>query len=380
MKNPSVTILSHYAPSVINFRGPLIRELLSAGHQVTVLAPDWTSEQVAALNGMGVQVVHMPLARVGLNPLQDLQTLRFLWGYLRRNRPDVVFSYAAKTNVWGMLAAALAGIPHRVAMVEGMGYAFTEGSDGRRRYKQRLLGRVLSGLYRLAFRYSHTVVVLNPDDARDLQASAGLTLEKTVVLGGIGVPLEEWPPQPPHLAPITFTLVARMLREKGVFEFLHAAQRVKARHPQVRFCLLGGLDSNPGAIQAADLQPWVEEGIVEWPGQVAVKPWLAATSVFVLPSYREGVPRSTQEAMAMARPVITTDVPGCRETVVEGVNGLMVPPRDVDALMQAMERFITEPELVGRMGVESHRLAEEKFDVRVVNRRLMEVLFGEPSF
>lgn len=374
MKQPSVTILSHYAPSVINFRGPLIRELLSSGHQVTVLAPDWTSEQVATLTGMGVQVVDMPLARVGLNPFQDVQTLRFLWSYLRRSRPDVVFSYAAKTNVWGMLAAALAGIPRRVATVEGMGYAFTEGADGRRRCKQRLLGMVLSGLYRLAFRYSHAVVVLNPDDARDLQASAGLKLDKTVVLGGIGVPLEEWSPQPPHVAPITFTLVARMLREKGVFEFLHAAQRVKARHPQVRFCLLGGLDNNPGAIQAADLHPWVEQGILEWPGQVPVKPWLVATSVFVLPSYREGVPRSTQEAMAMARPVITTDVPGCRETVVDGVNGFMIPPRDVDALVQAMERFITEPGLIARMGAESRRLAEERFDVHQVNRKLMAVL------
>jgi glycosyltransferase involved in cell wall biosynthesis len=166
-----------------------------------------------------------------------------------------------------------------------------------------------------------------------------------------------------------------MLREKGVFEFLQAAQQVKERYPHARFVLLGGLDSNPGGICAADLQPWVDRGVVEWPGQVDVKPWLAQTSVFVLPSfYREGVPRSTQEAMAMARPVITTDVPGCRETVVDGVNGFMVPPRNVDLLVRAMERFITEPALLERMGAESRSMAEQKFDMRVVNRKLLDVL------
>lgn len=371
----TVAIISHYANSLVNFRGPMIRDILLRGHRVVVQAPDFNAATRAAMRVLGADAVDYPLARTGLNPLQDLRTLFCLWQEFRQSRPDVVFTYAAKTNVWGMLAARLAGVPRRVAMVEGMGYAFTEGVDGKRSIKQRLLGVVLATLYRLAFRCADVVLVLNRDDARDLERWCGLSPAKTVLLGGIGVALEDWPEQPPHKSPLTFTLIARMLREKGIFEFLHAAKRIKARHPQVRFRLLGGLDSNPGGVQASDLQPWVDAGVVEWPGQVDVKPWLEQTSVFVLPSYyREGVPRSTQEAMAMGRPVITTDVPGCRETVVNGVNGFLVPPRNVDALVQAMERFILNPGLIAQMGGESRRIAEQKFDVRKVNAVLLREL------
>lgn len=373
-----VMLIGHAAGATLNFRAPLIADLVAAGCAVEVLAPDWTEAQLARLAALGARGSAFPLARTGLNPIEDLRTLWALWRHLRRMRPDVLFTYAAKTNVWGMLAAWLAGVPRRVAMVEGLGYAFTEGAHGGRTLKQKLVGWLLAALYRMAFAAAHRVVVLNPDDARDLQRECGLTGSKTVLLGGIGVPLDEWPPHSPHTDPMTFTLVVRLLREKGVLEFLHAARRVKARHPATRFWVLGPLDDNPGGLREADLRPWLDDGTVEWPGAVDVKPWLAQTSVFVLPSYyREGVPRSTQEAMAMGRPVITTDAPGCRETVVEGVNGFLVPPRDVEALQRAMLRFIEEPELVARMGRESRRLAEERFDVRRANAILIRTLLGE---
>ncbi|WP_334166199.1 glycosyltransferase family 4 protein [Tepidimonas sp.] len=373
-----VTLIGHAASATLNFRAPLIADLVAAGCEVEVLAPDWTEAQLARLAALGARGGTFPLARTGLNPIEDLRTLWALWRHLRRMRSDVVFTYAAQTNVWGMLAAWLAGVPRRVAMVEGLGYAFTEGAHGGCTLKQKLVGWLLAALYRMAFAAAHRVVVLNPDDARDLQRECGLTGSKTVLLGGIGVPLDEWPPHPPHTDPMTFTLVARLLREKGVLEFLHAARRVKARHPATRFWVLGPLDDNPGGLREADLRPWLDDGTVEWPGAVDVKPWLAQTSVFVLPSYyREGVPRSTQEAMAMGRPVITTDAPGCRETVVEGVNGFLVPPREVEALQRAMLRFIEEPELVERMGQKSRRLAEERFDVRQANAILLRTLLGE---
>lgn len=369
-----IVLIGHAAQATLNFRAPLLADLVAAGWRVEVLAPDWTAAQRQRLQAMGVRAASFPLARTGLNPVQDLRTFVAILRHLRRECPQAVFTYAAKTNVWGMLAAAAAGVPRRVAMVEGLGYAFTDGAEGRRSWKQRALGQLLAGLYRLAFGAAHRVVVLNPDDARDLQHWCGLPQRKTVLLGGIGLPLDDWPPHPPHLQPITFTLVARLLREKGVLEFLAAARIVKAQHPGVRFWLLGPLDDNPGGLQARDVQPWVQAGVVEWPGAVDVKPWLAQTSVFVLPSYREGVPRSTQEAMAMGRPVITTDAPGCRETVVEGVNGFLVPPRDAQALAAAMLRFIQEPALVARMGQESRRLAEERFDVRRANAVLLREL------
>ena len=167
-------------------------------------------------------------------------------------------------------------------------------------------------------------------------------------------------------------LVAHLLREKWVEDYAAAARLVKQQHPQARFILLGGLDENPGSITQAEVQTWVDEGVLEWPGHSAVPPWLAQTSVFVLPSYREGVPASTQEAMAMGRAIITTDVPGCRETVVDGDNGFLVPVRDPQALAQAMLRFINQPELIARMGVRSRQMAEEKFDVHKVNARLLQ--------
>ena len=369
----NLTIVSHYAPSVINFRGPLIQALCAEGVRVQVLAPDWQPQTQQAAQALGADTAAYDLSRAGLNPFGDLHTLLQLWRHFKVSKPEVVFTHAAKTNVWGMLAAALAGVPHRVAMVEGMGYAFTESARGRT-FKQRLVGAVLATLYRMAFKLAHKVVVLNPDDAADLQRLCGLPPHKTVLLGGIGVPLQEWPLHPPHTQPISFTLIARLLREKGILEYLQAARLVKAQHPEARFYLLGGLDENPGAINQADIQPWLDDGTVEWPGQVNVKPWLAKTSVYVLPSYREGVPRSTQEAMAMGRPVITTDVPGCRETVVDGLNGFMVPPRNVPALAEAMLKFIQTPSLVATMGTESRRLAEERFDVGKINRKLMDVL------
>lgn len=368
-----IIIISHYAPSVVSFRGALIQALCSRGVRVKVLAPDWQEQTAKAVIFLGAETATYNLSRAGLNPFNDFRTFLQLCLQLRQDKPDVVFTYAAKTNIWGTLAAALNGVSNRVVMVEGMGYAFTD-SDTERSAKQRFLRLVLSALYRIAFKLAHKVVVLNPDDSVDLQQLCGLLPHKTVVLGGIGVPLNDWPLHPPCTTPITFTLIARLIREKGIFEYLQAARLVKAQHPDVRFYLLGGLDDNPGAISQANIQPWLDDGTVEWPGQVNVKPWLSRTSVFVLPSYREGVPRSTQEAMAMGRPVITTDVPGCRQTVVDGLNGFMVPPRNVPALAAAMLRFIQNHNLVATMGTESRRLAEERFDVDKINRKLMEVL------
>lgn len=368
-----IAIISHYAPSVINFRGPLIQALIRNGVQVIVFAPDWQLKTENSAQDFGAKTESYKLSRAGLNPFSDLVTFFQLWRHLKAHKPSVVFTYAAKTNVWGILAAKMAGVAHRVAMVEGMGYAFTDGAKGRSA-KQRLLGAVQATLYRIAFKLAHSVVVLNADDALDLQRFCGLSPAKTMLLGGIGVPLADWHIHPSHTAPITFTLIARLLREKGIMEYLRAARLVKAQHPEVRFYLLGGLDVNPGAISLGDIQPWLNDGTAEWPGQVNVKPWLAKTSVYVLPSYREGVPRSTQEAMAMARPVITSDVPGCRETVVDGVNGFMVPPRNVPALAEAMLKFIDNPQLIITMGAESRRLAEERFDVDKINSKLIAVL------
>ena len=199
-----------------------------------------------------------------------------------------------------------------------------------------------------------------------------LQAEKVVGVYPTGVDLAEWKALPAVQDPITFSLVGRMLRDKGVREFVAAARELKSMNPSVRFCLIGGADTNPGAIAEAELLDWKREGVVEWTGHVDVKPWLERTSVFVLPSsYREGVPRSTQEAMAMGRAVVTTDVPGCRETVVDGRNGFLVRPDDAKSLRVAMQKFIDNPKLISDMGRESRKMAEECFDVAEINRSII---------
>lgn len=367
-----VVLVTPYAPAIPLFRGPLLGALRDRRFAVWVFAPDWTPELKAWVEATGAVASDYPLLRAGVNPLSDAKTLGALMAAFWRNRPDVVITFQPKPNVYGILAAALAGVPRRFAVVEGLGFAFTPGEES---LKRRLVRVSLRMLYKLSFSLAHKVFFLNPDDLSEFVAQGLVAREKAVLLGGIGVPLEEWPPAPPHLEPVTFTLIARLLREKGVREFAEAARRIKGNYPEVRFLLIGPLDTNPGAIRESEVRSWVEEGLLEWvPWTEDVRPYLRQTSVYVLPSYREGVPRSTQEAMAMARPVITTDAPGCRETVVPGVNGFLVPPRDAQVLAEAMERFIHEPDLIVRMGQESRRLAEERFDARKVNERFLKEL------
>lgn len=370
-----IAIVTSYAPSSISFRGELIAALISKGHRVEVLAPDHTFDTRKKLTRLGASAIDYPLSRGSLSPLRDLFCLVKLFTLFCRIQPDVVLTYFVKPNIWGILAASFARVPWRVALIEGMGYAFTQGSNGRRTFKQIIVSWLIQLLYRLAFMQASRVVVLNRDDMRDLQIMCGLKASKAVLLGGIGVCLSKWQMQLPCTQPLTFTMVARLLREKGVFEFLDSARLLKNEFPFVRFLLLGGFDDSPGAIGIENLRAYAATGLVNIMGHVDVMPWLLESSVFVLPSYyREGVPRSTQEAMALGLPVVTTDVPGCRETVVDNVNGFLVAPRDSSALADAMKRFILHPELIAKMGRESRRLAEERFDVHKSNAKLIEVL------
>ena len=370
-----LAIIGNQGFSLLNFRGPLIADLVAQGHRVTALAPEITAEVAADLRALGAEPIETPLARTGLNPLGDLVYLLHLRRALTRLRPDAVLAYAAKPAIYGTLAAWLAGVPRRIAMIEGLGYVFMAGPDDTLR--RTILRGLVKALYRFALARAHRVLFLNRDDIADFASMRLVPQEKAVLLGPIGVDLDTWRPAPPVTAPVTFTLVARLLRDKGVLEFIDAARIVRRRHSAVRFLLVGAPDANPQSVTAEEVAAWVAEGIVEWPGHVPVQPWLAQTSVFVLPSfYREGVPRSTQEAAAMARAIITTDVPGCRDTVIDGANGILVPPRDAPALAAAMQRFIDDPALIADMGRQSRHVAEQRFDVHEANRRIISVLGG----
>jgi glycosyltransferase involved in cell wall biosynthesis len=368
-----IAIISSQAFSLINFRGSLISALIKENIRVYALAPDYSDEFRDQILAMGAIPVEFRLARTAMNPLQDLRDMFWLAVLLRRLRPDVTLSYFVKPVIYGTLAAWIAQVPRRVAMIEGLGYVFTVSGTAFS-WKRKMLRSAVSWLYRVALVLAHRVIFLNRDDIAEFVNFGLVDRAKVIHLGGIGVDLAEWQPAPVVTTPITFLLAARLLREKGIVEYAEAARNVKALYPDVRFVLLGALDQNPGGLSQLQVAAWVTEGLLEWPGHVEVKPWLAQASVYVLPSYREGLPRSTQEAMAMGRPVITADVPGCRETVEQGVNGFMVPVRDSGALAQAMLIFVKQPELIAPMGAASRIMAEAKFDVHKINVEILKIM------
>ena len=370
----SIAVISSQAFAIVNFRGPLIRDLVARGVAVYALAPDYDDDIRGKVAGLGARPIDFSLSRAGLNPVRDLLDAVRLRAVLRRLAPDASLANYIKPVIYGSLAAWAAGVPVRYSMIEGLGYVFIE-ADGRRSLRRRALRYAVSLLYKCALKTNRRVLFVNPDDRGQFLASNIVKPEQTAQVDGIGLDLDHYAPVAPVFEPVTFLLVARMLREKGVYDFVDAARVVKGRFPSVRFMLVGSTDLNPGSVARATLEAWEREGLVEWAGQVPdVRPWIARASVFVLPSYREGLPRSSQEAMAMARPVITTDCVGCRETVVEGVNGYLVPVRRPDALAASMMRFVEAPHLIQQMGRESRRMAKERFDVREINRQILEIL------
>ena len=363
-----ILVIGSYARSLINFRGTLLREMIACGHEVIACAPDADSKIQRELHTLGARYCHVQLSRTGLSPLQDLTTLKTLRSLFNREKPDKVLAYTVKPVVYSHLAAkGLSGISV-YGMITGLGYGF--GSES---VKQKFVGGAIRNLYRMALKTSSGVFFQNTDD-KNVFIEKGLISERTncILINGSGVDLDWYKPQPLPDKPV-FLLVARLLGEKGVREYYDAARGLKKKYPYAKFLLAGGLDSNPDSIGSAELQGWQEEGSIEYLGSLDdVRPAFAKSRIYVLPSYREGTPRTVLEAMAMGRPVITTDAPGCRETVVDGQNGFLVPAKDVSSLKEAMESFILQPEMAERMGKESLRIAREKYDVHKVNAHIME--------
>ena len=369
----TVAIISSQAYTLINFRGALIRDLVGSGVQVFALAPDIDDEIWRKLEEIGAKPVHITLSRVGLNPVKDLWDTVSLIAQIKRLRPDVTLSYLIKPVIYGTVAAFLAGVPRRIALIEGLGYVYT-ASDEQLTWRKSALRFFVSLLYKIALTLADRVLLLNHDDLREFVGAKLVDPEKVIHIDGIGIDLNYWQEKPPCLEPVTFVMVARLLREKGVLEFVEAARIINGQFPPVNFVLLGNIDLNPSSLTQAEVQAWVDEGLLEWPGHVDVKPWLISSSVFVLPSYREGLPRSTQEAMAIGRAVITTDVPGCRDTVVEGLNGYLVDAKNSSQLATAMMKFIENPSKIVEMGRESRKMAESRFDEKTINKKFIEIL------
>lgn len=368
-----IAVIGNTADTMLNFRGSLLRSLGMEGHDVYALCPDFTAETRAAVETIGAVPIDYKLDRSGINPLQELASIGSLYAELRTIQADAILCYFIKPSVYGMVAGRLAGVPRRVALIEGLGYSFDTAA---RSFARRLVRWASRWLLRVGLGFADRILVLNDDDRRELTKTCALPPTRIQTVGGIGVKLDQLRPTPVREHATTFVMAARLIAEKGVREYVEAARRLKARHPAARFILLGTVDQNPHSLGADEIESWAGAGVVEWPGHVAdVGVWLHDADVFVLPSYyREGVPRSIQEAMACALPIVTTDSVGCRDTVEPGRNGFLVPPRNVDALSAAMERYLTTPGLARRMGKASRTIAEKRFDAAAFDRRMINLL------
>lgn len=365
-----IVIISPYNESLINFRGEMIKDFVKSGHEVIALGPDEGFEN--QIEDLGAKYINYPLKRAGLNPLQELKSLFFIIKILRRIKPNKVLSYAIKPVIYGSLAANLVRIPRIYSMITGLGYIFSDTS-----FKQCILSLLVKNLFRFALRNNSAILFQNPDDLKFFQQMNLLSEDtKPVLINGSGVDIVKYYFSEPKLTPISFLLIARLIWNKGIKEYVTAARILKDKYPDVKFKLLGRFDSNLAAVKITHIEEWVKEGIIDYLGKTDdVRPYIANCSVYVLPSYyREGTPRSILEAMAMGRPIITTDAPGCRETVVNEANGFLVPVKDSATLENAMERFILEPNLIVEMGIKSREIALKKYDVRKVNKVILKAM------
>lgn len=364
-----ILVLGSDRDYLVNFRGDLIRAMVAAGCEVFASAPaPEDGHHAARIREMGATFVPIEMARNSVSPLRDAATLRRLVRTFRRIRPDSVFAYTAKPVIYGGIAARLAGIRSFHALIPGLGYLFMgTGASGRAR-------RALAArMYRAGLARAETVFFQNRDDAEDLrQAGALRSGQRITYLAGSGIDTERFAPTPFPERP-AFLFVARLVREKGIGEFIEAARMVKARMPDAVFRVVGYFDGSPNDVDRGVVDAAHREGTIEFVGRVSdVRPELARSSAFVLPSYyREGTPRSTLEALAMGRPVVTTDWVGCRETVEDGVNGMLVPVRDPAAVARAVELLARDRGLLERMGRASRDRACSRFDVRSVNADIM---------
>lgn len=357
----TVVVTHNTAQYIVMHYMEFIEALTALGYRVLVLAPSDSSFET--LEAAGVECHDFPLSRRGMNPVRELHSILFLRRFYRRTRPDVVFNYSIKPVIYSSWAAGRCGVSNTYSMVTGLGYMFA---------RDNLLKTLVLKLYWRALRYNDKVFFQNSHD-RDVFLSNGLMdREDAVIVNGTGIDLDAFRPSAPPVGPPVFLVVCRMLWEKGIQEFVTAARALKARYSEPRFCLLGPIDDNPSAISRTQIDAWSADG-VEYLGATGdVRPYLEKASVFVLPSYyREGTPRSILEAMAMGKPVITTDWPGCRDPIENGVNGFLVPVRNSEELEDAMERFLIEEGIVDRMGRESRRIAENEYDVHEVNKKIL---------
>lgn len=353
--------------SLINFRGNLIKDIVKQGHEVFCLSSENDEVIKKKVEELGAVYRAVYISRTGTNPFVDLKTLLAYKKLLRELQPDMYFAYMSKPIAYGGLAAKWCGIPRINILVSGLEIAFYSGG-----IKNALIRMVLTNFFKIVHRISENVFFQNSDDYQRF-VDMGIVEEKqSTVVNGSGVDMSYFQRKELPAKPVVL-MAARLVWSKGIREFLIAASRVKEKYPDVEVLLAGGLDQNSEALTEQELKRYLKESRIEYCGHVDdIRPYLERCSIFVLPSYHEGTPRSVLEAMATGRPIITTDAPGCRETVIDGYNGYLVPVKDAEILYQRLITLIEDQELRRKMGANSYKHCRERYDVNRVNKIMIE--------
>ncbi|MFP3510708.1 glycosyltransferase family 4 protein [Peribacillus sp. SIMBA_075] len=364
-----VMILSSYAPTLFYFREDMMKAMINNGHEVIAAAPEPVEEWGHKFKERNIKYVSIQgIERTGTNPIKDINGFFSILKQIKKEKPDKVFAYQAKTIIYGCIAAKLVGVKGIFALMGGLGSVFRNND------RRSIARAILKTEYKFAFNLCDNVFFQNKDDCNEMKNTGLIQNEKIVMINGSGVNLEKFKDKPITQFPV-FLFVGRIIRDKGIIEYLEAAKIVKNKYSEARIQIVGYFDTNPTAIKKEEISEYINQGIIEYLGPTDdVRPFLEKSTVYVLPSYHEGTPKSVLEAMAIGRPIITTDAPGCRETVVDGINGFLVPVKNANKLAEKMIWMIEHREDAEIMGQESLRICKEKFDVNKVNEVILKTM------
>ncbi len=365
-----ILLIGALPSSLINFRGELIKLFVSNDHQVIAMASGANNIEIESIEKLGIRYIDYSVQRNGLNPIADMKTFLNLKHVFKKEKPDLVLAYTIKPVIWGGIAARFCPNIKFYGLITGLGFAFQKGS-----FKRNLLSSIATNLYRLALSKASKVIFQNPDNLQAFLDKNIIVKEQAMRVNGSGVSLEHYcRSRLPDSEPV-FLTIARLLGEKGLREYVRAARLVKEKYPSVIFKIVGPDDPSPDGIPVSEVNEWNELGIIEYSGSSNdVRPFINNCHVFVLASYHEGMPRTVLEAMAIGRPILTTNVPGCKETVINGENGFLVEKANVEQLVEKMVWFIENRARWEFMANKSFELAKERYDVRKVNNDLLNIL------
>jgi len=363
-----ILFLCAHTPTYIWHRWELLETIAKMGHKVVAVGPGDEDEWKERFNKIGVRYMQVDISRTGMNPFVDYRSYRAIVTLLKNENPDKVFTYMSKTVVLGALAARKAGIDDIYALIGGLG-SIIRGTG----LKNAILKKGLKELYKNVYKHCNVVFFHNDDDMNVLVNDGIVAKEKIKVINGSGVNLEKFKPQP-FPEQLTFLFAGRLIKDKGIREYLEACEIVKEKYPEVRCLVVGRYDTNPSSIADRRVKKLIKQGTIEYfDEQDDIRPFIAESSIVVLPSYHEGRPKILLEAMAMGRPIITTDVPGCRE-VINGQNGYIVCVKDKDDLAEKMKLFIENPTIIYKMCIRSIKMARNTYNVNKINRHLLTTL------